>query len=132
MENLNVWTGTGRLTRDIEVKQIGSSQVAKFGLASNYFKGNNEEGTLYLDVELWGKQAEIISKHLSKGSPVLLRGELRLDNWTDKENNKRSKIWLRAEKFWFMDGPKKSESSDTTPDVSEPVHSTMTAPDVPF
>ena len=51
--------------------------------------------TTFVDVTLWGRTAEVAGEYLSKGSPVLIEGRLKLDSWEDKEGQKRSKLTVR-------------------------------------
>jgi single-strand DNA-binding protein len=85
----------GNLTRDPEVRYTpGGTAVTEIGLAVNRYwfdKGTNErkEETTFIDVTLWGRQAEVAGEYLSKGRPVLIEGRLQTDSWDDKETGKR-------------------------------------------
>lgn len=98
----------GNLTRDVEMKQIGSGQsVANIGLAvSRKFKtqsGEDREETTFVDCEAWGKTAEVMAKYLSKGRPVFIEGRLKLDTWQDKnDGSNRSKMRVVVEGFQFI------------------------------
>src|SRR6266496_4113058 len=118
MSDLNTLQLTGRLTRDPECKDINGSKVAKFGFATNYFQGKErDEGTTFLDVEVWGGLATVVEKYYKKGSPVVVSGELRQDNW-EKDGEKRSKHFCRANYVRIMDSPKKTENKvETKPTV---------------
>ena len=65
----------------------------------------------FVDVVVWGRQAETCSQYLSKGSQVFVEGKLQLDQWENKEGEKRSKIKVRADRVQFM-GSKNSEGDD--------------------
>lgn len=98
----------GNLTRDVELKYTPSNQpVATFGLAMNRrYKtrdGENREETTFVDCEAWARTAEVMSEYLSKGRPVFIEGRLKLDQWQDKEGNKRSKLRVVVENFTFVD-----------------------------
>ena len=99
----------GNLTRDPEVKYIPSGMaVAELGLAVNrYFndKTTNErkEETTFVDVTLWGRQAELAGEYLAKGRPVMIEGRLQLDTWEDKQSGqKRSKLRVVGETMQFL------------------------------
>lgn len=84
----------GNLTRDIEVRHTPSNQaVARIGLAVNrkYRTKDNEEReeTTFVNCEAWGKTGEIMAQYLRKGSPVFIEGRLKLDQWEDKDGQKR-------------------------------------------
>ncbi len=98
----------GNLTRDVEVRQAGSTQVANIGLAVNRrFRtqdGQNREETTFVDCEAWGRTAEVMAQYLAKGRPVFIEGRLRLDTWQDKESGgNRSKLKVIVENFQFVD-----------------------------
>ncbi len=98
----------GNLTRDVELKTLPSDQsVAKIGLAVNRkFKtrdGENREEVTFIDCEAWGRTAEVMNQYLSKGRPVFIEGRLKLDQWQDKEGQKRSKLKVVVENFQFVD-----------------------------
>ncbi len=99
----------GNLTRDPEVRYIPSgTAVAEIGLAVNrqwYDKQSNskKEETTFVDVTLWGREAEVAGEYLSKGRPVLIEGRLQLDSWEDKQSGqKRSKLKVVCERMQML------------------------------
>lgn len=105
----------GNLTRDIEVKAIaGGQSVAKLGLAMNRRfrtkEGEDREETTFVDCEAWGRTAEVMGQYLRKGQPVFIEGRLKLDQWEDKDGNKRSQLKVVVENFQFV-GSKEGGSS---------------------
>jgi single-strand DNA-binding protein len=108
MPNLNKVMLMGNLTRDVELKTTpGNQTVGNLGLAINRKwktpDGEQREETTFVDCEAWGKTAEILAKYLSKGRPVYLEGRLKLDQWEDKDGQKRSKMRVVIEEFQFVD-----------------------------
>ncbi|MSR44491.1 MAG: single-stranded DNA-binding protein [Phycisphaerales bacterium] len=100
----------GNLTRDVELKHIAGNQaVAEIGLAVNRRyktkEGEDREETTFVDCEAWGRTAEVMKQYLSKGRPVFIEGRLKLDQWTDKDGQKRSKMRVVIETFQFLGGP---------------------------
>jgi single-strand DNA-binding protein len=97
----------GNLTRDPELRYIPSgTAVSEIGLAINERVKRNEqwvEETVFVDVTLWGRTAEVANEYLSKGSPVLIEGRLKLDTW-EKDGQKRSKLRVTAEKMQMLGG----------------------------
>jgi single-strand DNA-binding protein len=95
----------GNLTRDPELRYIPSgTAVSEIGLAVNERIKRNEqwvEETVFVDVTLWGRTAEVANEYLSKGSPVLIEGRLKLDTW-EKDGQKRSKLRVTAEKMQML------------------------------
>ncbi|MBG81043.1 MAG: single-stranded DNA-binding protein [Phycisphaerales bacterium] len=134
MPNYNKVMLMGNLTRDIELKYTaGNNAVANLALAVNRrYRANEEmkEETTFVDCEAWGKTAENLSKYLSKGSPVFLEGRLKLDEWQDRDGNRRSKLRVVVESFQFIDGGgRKSTSSSAAPAAAQP---TVSDDDIPF
>jgi single-strand DNA-binding protein len=115
--DLNCFTGIGRLTRDPELRYTPSGRaVCRFGLAINRsYKnqdGNNVEDTLFINVSTWGKQAEYCSQFLKKGRRVAINGELRSNNWQDREGNKRVTFEINARSIQFLDYLKDMEGRE--------------------
>lgn len=96
----------GNLTRDPELRYISSgAAVTEIGLAVNDRRKNQSgewiEETQFIDVTLWARTAEVASEYLSKGSPVLIEGRLKLDRW-EKEGQKHSKLRVVGEKMQML------------------------------
>ena len=96
----------GNITRDIEVKHLQSGMaVTEITLAVNDRRKDQSgawiEETTFVDVTLWGRQAEICAEYLGKGSPILIEGRLKLDQW-EKDGQKRSKLRVVGEKMQLM------------------------------
>ncbi|MFO0918992.1 MAG: single-stranded DNA-binding protein [Planctomycetaceae bacterium] len=99
----------GNLTRDPQVRYTtGGTAVAEIGLAVSrqwFDKQTNQkrEETTFVDVTLWGRQAEVAGEYLAKGRPVLIEGRLQLDTWDDKETGqKRSKLRVVGETMQML------------------------------
>ncbi|MFN0199534.1 MAG: single-stranded DNA-binding protein, partial [Planctomycetaceae bacterium] len=84
--------------------------VAELGLAVSrqwFDKQSNskKEETTFVDVTLWGRQAEIAGEYLAKGRSVLIEGRLHLDQWDDKETGqKRNKLKVVCESMTMVGG----------------------------
>ena len=96
----------GNLTRDPELRYIPSgTAVTDIGLAMNDKRKNANgewvEETTFVDVTLWARQAEVASEYLSKGSPVLIEGRLKLDQW-EQEGQKRSKLKVVGQRMQML------------------------------
>lgn len=95
----------GNLTRDPELRYIPSgTAVSDVGLAVNdrVKRGDQwvDEAT-FVDITLWGRTAEIANEYLSKGSPVLIEGRLKLDRW-EKDGQKHSKLKVVGERLQML------------------------------
>ena len=97
----------GNLTRNPELKYTPSgTAVTDLGLAVNESlknkAGETVEQTCFVDVVVWGRQAETASEFLKKGSPAFIEGRLQFDQWENQEGEKRSKLRVRAERVQFL------------------------------
>ena len=98
----------GNLTREPELRHTpGGTAVCDIGLAVNRrFTGSNNEQrdeTCFVDIVVWGKQAESCGRYLEKGSAVFIEGRLQYDQWQDKETGRnRSKLRVNAERVQFL------------------------------
>ena len=98
----------GNLTRDPQVKFFANERaVANFGIAVNRkFKGQDGqmvEEVTFVDVEAWGRTAELVGQYLTKGRGCFIEGRLKLDQWDDKDGQKRSKLKVVADSVQFTD-----------------------------
>jgi single-strand DNA-binding protein len=98
----------GNLTRDPELRVTPKgTAICQFGLAVNrQFKdesGATRDETTFIDIEAWGKQGELVAKYLTKGSPAMVEGRLKLDQWEDKTTQqKRSKLKVVLDNVQFL------------------------------
>jgi single-strand DNA-binding protein len=72
MSDLVQATVVGRLTRDAELRQAGSTPVCGFRLAATPYKSE----ALFFDVSVFGKRGEAIHQYLTKGQQVVVIGNL--------------------------------------------------------
>lgn len=107
----------GNLTRDPELKNVGSSNVCKFSMAMNHRSKDNPE-TCFLDVVAWGKQAEFVAKYFTKGKPILVEGRLKQESW-EKDGKQVSKHVLLAEKISFIGSSQQDVPSESAPMFNE-------------
>ena len=98
----------GNLTRKPEVRYTqGGMAICKLGLAVNRrFKdqeGNWKEEPTFVDITFFGKRGEAFAKYHDKGRPAFIDGELRLDQWEDKQSGeKRSKLYVVGNDWQFV------------------------------
>jgi single-strand DNA-binding protein len=113
----------GNLTRDPEYRQLASGQaVCRLGLASNRQFKNRQTGTMiqevcFVDVDVWGAQAESCRQYLSKGRPVLIEGRLKFDTWEEPNGQARSKHSIVADRVVFLGSA--TDSADTVEDTAQ-------------
>lgn len=123
----------GNLTRHPELRYTQSgTPVAKFGLAvSRRFRQEEEqkEEVCFVDIVVFGKQAEHCGQYLSKGNGAVIEGRLNLRQWETEDGQRRSKHEVVAQSVTFL--PKRqsqnvdsdqggAEDDDQEPHAYEP------------
>jgi single-strand DNA-binding protein len=108
MASVNKVMLLGNLTRDPEIRYTPKgTAVTDLGMAINRIRtgdnGERIEEVTYVDVTLWGRQAELAGQYLGKGRPVFIEGRLQLDQWDDKQSGqKRSRLRVVGENMQFL------------------------------
>lgn len=136
----------GNVTRDIEVRYLqNGTAVTDIGLAVNDRRktadGNWVDDPVFVDITLWGRTAEVAGEYLSKGSPVMIEGRLKLDTW-ESDGQKRSKLKVIGERLQML-GSRNTErgagsGAAANSDFSEPIGAAVGGPsddhgdDIPF
>ena len=98
----------GNLTRDPELRVTPKgTSIAAFGLAINRQSknadGSHADEVTFVDIEAWGKQADLVARYLAKGAPAMIEGRLKLDEWTDKTSGqKRHRLKVVLENVQFL------------------------------
>ena len=105
------------LTREPELRQTPAGKsVMQLGVAVNRkykdLEGNEREEVTFIDVDVFGRTAEVINQYCQKGSPLLIEGRLKLDSWENNDGEKRSKLKVILENFQFV-GSRLQEGSQT-------------------
>jgi len=121
MASLNKVLLVGNLTRDPELRFTASgSALAKFGLAVNrkYKQGEEwKEDVCFVDITVWGKQAENCTEYLSKGKSVFIDGRLNFSSWESKDGQKRNKLDVVANTVQFLgNSGSRGDSLENSPD----------------
>lgn len=99
---LNKITIMGRLTKDPELRRTNSgTAVASFTIAVDRDFG--EKKADFFNCVAWKGTGEFVSKHFTKGRPILISGRLETRQWTDKNDNKRTEVEVVAENVYFCD-----------------------------
>lgn len=120
MASLNKVLLIGNLTRDPEVKYLPSGDAVadcRFALNERFKNkaGEWKERSVFVDVVVWGRQAETVGQYLSKGSPAFVEGSLQMDEWETPQGEKRSKMRIRADRVQFLGAPGKSAEYGDAP-----------------
>lgn len=92
---MNLFSFTGNLGRDAELRAAGQSQVAKFsvGVKAGY---GEKATTLWINCELWGKQAETLVGYLTNGKQVAISGELSQRSYTKADGTPQTSLDLKV------------------------------------
>jgi len=139
MANFNKVILAGNLTRDPELRYTPKgTAIARIGMAINRSwkseTGETREEVTFVDVDAFGRQAEVIAQYMKKGRPFLVEGRLKLDQWEDKNTHqKQSKLRVVLESFSFLDsnrgdGAAPSEGPRTRPAAAAPAAGEAPAP----
>jgi single-strand DNA-binding protein len=133
MANFNKVILAGNLTRDPELRYTPKGQaVARIGMAINRTwkseTGETKEEVTFVDIDAWGRQAEVIAQYVKRGRPLLVEGRLRLDQWEDKNTHqKQSKLKVVLESFSFLDSNRPEGGAPVEPARSRPAPAQGTA-----
>ncbi|MFN0277758.1 MAG: single-stranded DNA-binding protein [Pyrinomonadaceae bacterium] len=107
--SFNKITIVGNLGRDPELRYTPQGKaVCSFSMATNEKKrdksGELQDVTTWFRVTLWGNQAENANKYLAKGNQVYIEGRLRLEEYTDRDNNTRQTLEVNGSEMHFLGG----------------------------
>lgn len=107
----------GNLTRDIELRYLPSgSALAKTAIATSYrYKaqtGEQKEEVCFIDINFFGRSAEVANQYLKKGSKVLVEGRLVFEQWTAQDGSARNRHSLRVEEMKMLDSKSSSGGGD--------------------
>ncbi len=126
MASFNKVIIAGNLTRDPELRYTPKGMaIAQITLAVNR-KWKSETGEMkeevsFIDVDAFGRQAEVIGQYLRKGRPFLVEGRLKQDTWEDKNTKqKQSKIKVVLESFSFIDSNRNEGEGGAAPAAPRP------------
>ena len=97
----------GNLTRDPELRYTPTgTAVCQVGVALNRRwkdqAGAAQQETTFVEVTVWGKQAETVSAYLTKGRAVAVEGRLQQDTWETEAGERRSRLKVVAQRVTFL------------------------------
>ena len=126
----------GNVTRDLELRTVGKEDTSVTEMTIAVTDGyGDRENTSFLDVTVWGKQAESCAKYLQKGSKVSAELRFKTDKWEDKDGNNRSKLCFVADSVKFLNTKEENEARAAASDKSEDKPATKkdeNGEDIPF
>ena len=94
---------TGRITKDLELKQAGQTNKCDFTLAvDREYAKEGQQKTDFINITVFGKTAENLCKYQSKGSKILVLGTLNIDQY-QKDGENRTFTKVIANKIEFLE-----------------------------
>lgn len=112
----------GNLTRNLELKYTSTNKSVldtNIAVQRQYSNQNGERETDFINIQVWGKQAENLDKYCGKGSKIAIEGELRVDTYEKSDGSKGYKTYVLVSNVEFLDTKKKEEKP--TIEVNEEV-----------
>ena len=112
---MNIVIIKGRLTKDVKMSYVGQSQMAKaqFTVAVDRpVRQGEEKKADFIQVTVWGKQAENCDKYVGKGCKVTVQGRLQTGQYQDKDGKTVYTQDVVAEKVEFDEFRKKEEAPE--------------------
>lgn len=117
---MNITVLTGRITRDLELKQTGNGKSwCSFTLAVDRMKNDEAD---FISCTAWGKTAENMCKYLKQGAKIMLTGRIQTGSY-EKEGRKIYTTDVVASAVEFLDGKKeggKEGGEAEAPDFTVP------------
>ena len=126
MPDLNEFKIMGRVTRAVDVRYTPKGTAcAQVGVVTNRYwtpeGGEKQESATFVDVELFGRRAELAGQYLRKGSNIYFQCRVENDSWEDKDTGaKRTKLKFVAENMQFLDRPDRAQQDDEPPVRNSP------------
>lgn len=116
---MNSITIAGNITRDIEIRPVGSDIMGAFGVADNQGK---DKQPIYWNCQLWGKRASMdsLGQYLMKGQAVTVVGNVTEREFTDKDGNKRKTMDLRVQDVALQGGKRDEGQRSPAPQARPP------------
>tara|TARA_R110000822_G_scaffold45592_7_gene121907 strand:+ start:2480 stop:2896 length:417 start_codon:yes stop_codon:yes gene_type:complete len=133
MSDMNKVIVTGRVTRDSELRQTpNGTPVTDVSVVSNRIwtkNGERQEEATFVDVTIWGKQAETLSPMLTKGRHIMVEGRMKLNSWETEEGVKRSKLTIVSENINLTPSNPNPQGKRDNQSSLEPVAASATSAD---
>ena len=105
----------GRITKDLETRtnEAGNTKC-QFSLAVPRIGAKEGmQDVDFFNITVWNKQAENLAKYQKKGSLIAVEGELRADQYTDKDENDRIYNYVLAQRIEYLSSSNKEEKGET-------------------
>ena len=111
------FTGIGNITRNLELKYTTTNKAI---LETNIaIKRGFTDETDFINIQVWGKQAENLAKYCGKGSKIAIEGELRVDSFDGRDGKKVYKTYIYVNSVEFLDTKKKENKAEEKQEVAD-------------
>lgn len=126
---MNSWIGSGRLTKDPDIRYSQDRAIANFTLAVNRrFKRDGEPDADFVPITCFGKMAEIVEKYFRKGMKMDVNGRIQTGSYKNRDGNTVYTWGIIAEVIEFGES-KKSQQKPAEAKQSDPFDGFMSIPD---
>jgi single-strand DNA-binding protein len=134
----------GRLIKDVELRYTQSSNAtyARFTIAvdkgmskekKQELEAKGQQTADFINIVVWGKQAENCQKYLQKGRNVAIQGRLQSGSYTAQDGTKKYTTEVWAERVQFIDwGEKKEDHTQPFGQFDELPYQEASNEDIPF
>jgi single-strand DNA-binding protein len=144
--NINRVVVTGNLTRDPELREVGSTSVCQMRVAVNSRRkgadGQWEDKPNYFDVVAWGAHGQNCAQYLTRGSGVAVDGRLDWREW-EQDGAKRQAVQIIADTVQFLRTDQQQDQPTARPqsqpsiaidtsDMEPPAATGVSTDDIPF
>ena len=107
--------GIGNITRNLELKYTTTNKaIIETNIAIK--RGFTDEKD-FINIQVWGKQAENLAKYCGKGSKIAIDGELRIDSFDGRDGKKVYKTYILVGSVEFLDTKKKENKAEEKQEV---------------
>lgn len=116
--SVNVAVIMGRLTKEPELRYTTTNKAVlacTVAVDRDYVKPGEERQADFIDVVAWGKTAEFVEKHFSKGQKIAIEGTIQTRTYKDRDGNNRKAVEVVARSVSFVE----RKQQDTMPEPSD-------------
>lgn len=116
---LNKTTIQGRLTNVPELKQVGETHIVGTATIAWNKTYNDKETKLFLRCKFWNAKATFLNNHFTKGSEIIVSGELVTESWDTEDGQRKSITVLNVDEVHFC-GPKENNPKNNNTPPAQP------------
>ena len=133
--SVNRVTLIGNVGNEANIRTAGDQKVATFTLATTEKyrgkDGNMVESTGWHNIQVWGRQAEVVEKYVSKGTQLYIEGKIKTEKFTGKDGQEKFMTRIVASSLQLLGGKKDSQSAPQSPAPQQKPKTTPIVDDLP-